>query len=104
SCVDSEHPLSDVSKSDQDARLYGAWSRTKQDGDIEFLHIGRETNEPLEPNRQQPEAGLMRFCTINHAQTGALSKAGEGRFFCTKVGDDGFASWTFSEPKEKQIV
>lgn len=94
SCVESEHPLSDASKSQQDARLYGVWARTSPEGDVEYLHIGRETSDPLDRVRNELEPGLMHYCTVTHSSHAhGVGKPGDGRFYCTKIGGEDFANW-----------
>jgi hypothetical protein len=53
-CVESEHPLSDPLKSQQDSRQYGVWRKTNEDGTVEYLHVGREVSEPLDPVNGAP--------------------------------------------------
>jgi hypothetical protein len=94
SCVESDRPLSDVLKSEQDTRLYGLWSRTGESGDTEYLHVGAELTDPLERNRPQAEPGLMRYATITHSQhTHGLGKPSDGRFYRSKINGDDYANW-----------
>jgi hypothetical protein len=94
SCVESDRPLSDVLKAAPDARLYGLWARTSESGDVDYLHIGFETSEPLDRARTEPEPGLMRYCTVAHSnQARGLGKAGEGRFYRTQINGEDFANW-----------
>jgi hypothetical protein len=106
SCVESEHALSEASKSQVDSRLYGLWLRTNERGDVDYLHVGREAAVPLDPNRTEPEPGLMRFCTITHVnETRALGDASSGRFFCTRIGDADVANWVFpAEPAKNKPI
>ena len=94
SCVESERPLSDLSKAEPDMRLCGVWAKTDERGSVDYLHIGTETTESLDRAHPRIEPGLMRYCTLTHSQQAqGLSKAGEGHFFCTRLGGDEFANW-----------
>jgi hypothetical protein len=107
SCVESDRPLSDALKSEQDSRLDGLWSLTNKQGDVEYLHIGAEASEPVDRNRVEPEPGMMRYCTITHShQARGLGKAGEGHFFRTKIDGEDFANWVIpaDEAKHKPMT
>ena len=94
SCVESERPLSDLSKAEPDIRLCGVWAKTDERGDVDYLHIGTETTESLDRAHPRIEPGLMRYCTIDHTQQAhGLSRAGQGNFFCTRLSGDDFANW-----------
>ena len=102
SCVESEHPLSDPMTSKQDPRLYGVWRKAKEDDTVEYVHIGREAYEPLDPNRGQPEPGLMRYWTVKQSdKTHHVENPTGTRFFCTKIAGQDFASWV-AEPNPAQ--
>jgi hypothetical protein len=107
SCVESDRPLSDLSKSQHDTRLCGVWANTDERGDIDYLHIGAETTEPLERGHSSPEPGLMRYCTVTHThQSQGLAKAGEGHFYSAKIGGEDFANWVIpaNEAEHKPLT
>lgn len=94
SCVESDHPLSDVSLAQQDPDLLGLWSNTNQEGDINYVVVGGEESEPLVPARGEPEAGLMRYWgTTYSARSHKVEKPEGARFFCTRIGDDRYMNW-----------
>ena len=65
-CVESELPLSNLMQSAVDPRLYGVWSRTEADGEVQYIHMGCEKSEPLDPKRTEPEPGLMCYWGVAH--------------------------------------
>lgn len=93
-CVESDHPIADVSTSQQDPRLYGLWRQTNTDGETNYIMIGAEESEPLEAGRSAVEPGLMCYWAITqNAQTHAVPEPEGARFYCTPVGDQDFANW-----------
>ncbi len=93
-CVESEHPLSDPLKSQQDSRLYGVWRKTNEDGTVEYLPVGREVSEPLDPGRSEPEPGVMRYWSVKQStKSHVVENPTSAQFTCTKIGEQDFASW-----------
>ncbi len=77
SCVESERPLSDLSKAEPDMRLCGVWAKTDERGSVDYLHIGAETSESLDRTQSQIEPGLMRLLHAHPLAAG--SRAEQGR-------------------------
>lgn len=90
SCIPvSEKPLSDPASSEPDARFLGLWRVTDPNGTVTYVHVGTETEEPIDTSRSVPEPGLMRFEMVTHyADDGRIGDAASLRFFNTKIGDD----------------
>jgi len=85
-CVpESKHPVTKASESDVDSRLLGTWTLTTENGERHFIHIGRETETPIDGSRSEPEAGLMRFTMLVFDKDHGLQAPISGRFFVSRV-------------------
>jgi hypothetical protein len=99
SCVpESENPLSDVKIAAADPALYGLWSVTHDNGDVQYLHIGAA---PQNGDAAQPD-GWMQMCFLTHrAETKELALPFAPRFFTTRIGDASYANLLI-EPQDEQ--
>lgn len=105
-CVSLKQPLSDPEAALADPALIGSWKVVpkpdQQDPGRWYLFVGREDSRPIDPNREEPESGLMHAITVgfNDAQQ-ISSQVEQYRFFVTEVGDSRYASMVI-EPQDSE--
>lgn len=93
-CIpESKEPLGSLASAQQDTRLNGTWTNTQPDGEVHYLHIGKEPEVPANSLQDFPEDGLMRFWLISlDPESGEVSKPFGLRFFRTHIGDADYAN------------
>lgn len=88
-----EQPVSDPALAQQDLDLHGLWVHQQSEAGLQYLHIGGESEKPLDANREEPELGLMRLIYSSYdAKSRKLGGPLTFRFFASHVGDVAIAN------------
>jgi hypothetical protein len=93
-CPDSKNPLSDLTTSKPDERLFGVWQhRWDNSGNVTYYHVGSVGKEL--------PSGVIRVVGLAHSSNGHVRSPGEYLGFSTTLGGKTYLNLILSEQEAK---